>query len=280
MIPFDFEYYRPDSIQEAMKLFQQLDKEGKKPLYYGGGTEIITFGRSQRIRTKAVIDIKDIPECNVCEWKDDKLFLGATLTITDVQEAQVFPLLGETAGRAADRTARNKITIGGNVAGRIRYREAVLPFLLADSTFVIAGIEGIKHVPVHQAFRKTLQLQKGEFLVQIITDQRYVTAPYYSVKKRQLEKIDYPLVTVAAIKYGDEIRMACSGLCAFPFRSFMIEVALNNKHIPLEKRIERALTYIPAPVLDDIRGSRAYRTFVFQYVLYDMLIKLEGMEES
>ncbi|MGF9964789.1 FAD binding domain-containing protein [Bacillus rhizoplanae] len=276
MIPFDFEYYRPDSIQEAIQLFHQLDKEGKKPLYYGGGTEIITMGRSQRIRTKAVIDIKDIPECNVCEWKDDKLLLGATLTITGVQEAQVFPLLGETAGRAADRTARNKITIGGNVAGRIRYKEAVLPFLLADSTFVIAGIEGVRYVPAHQAFVEKLQLQKGEFLVQIITDRRYVTAPYYSVKKRQLEKIDYPLVTVAAIKYGDEIRMACSGLCVFPFRSLIMEAALNNKHIPFEKRIERALTHIPAPVLDDIRGSRAYRTFVFQYVLHDMLVKLEG----
>ncbi|MFD0769904.1 FAD binding domain-containing protein [Bacillus sp. CGMCC 1.60114] len=280
MIPFDFEYYRPNSIQEAIQLFHQLDKEGKKPLYYGGGTEIITLGRSQRIRTKAVIDIKGIPECNVCEWKDDQLFLGATLTITSVQEAQVFPLLGETAGRAADRTARNQITIGGNVAGRIRYKEAVLPFLLADSTFVIAGIEGIRYVPAHQAFVEKLQLQKGEFLVQMITERRYVTAPYYSVKKRQLEKIDYPLVTVAAIKYGDEIRMACSGLCAFPFRSLIMEADLNNKHIPFEKRIERALTHIPAPVLDDIRGSCAYRTFVFQYVLHDMLIKLEGVGES
>ncbi|MGG2067234.1 FAD binding domain-containing protein [Bacillus sp. S14(2024)] len=280
MIPFDFEYYRPNSIQEAIQLFHQLDKEGKKPLYYGGGTEIITMGRSQRIRTKAVIDIKDIPECNVCEWKDDKLILGATLTITSVQEAQIFPLLGETAGRAADRTARNKITIGGNVAGRIKYKEAVLPFLLADSTFIIAGIEGIRYVPAHRAFVEKLQLQKGEFLVQIITEKRYVTSPYYSVKKRQLEKIDYPLVTVAAIKYGDEIRMACSGLCVFPFRSFRMEADLNNKHIPFEERIERALTHTPAPVLDDIRGSHAYRTFVFQYVLHDMLIKLEGMGES
>ncbi|MEH6889435.1 FAD binding domain-containing protein [Bacillus sp. JJ864] len=267
MIPFDFEYYRPDSIQEAIRLFHQLDQEGKKPLYYGGGTEIITMGRSQRIRTKAVIDIKDLPECNICEWKDDKLLLGATLTITSVQEAKVFPLLGETAGGVADRTARNKITIGGNVAGRIRYREAVLPFLLADSTFVIAGTEGIKYVPVHQAFVEKLQLQKGEFLVQMITERQYVTAPYYSVRKRQLEKIDYPLVTVAAIKHGGEIRMACSGLCAFPFRSFQIEADLNNKRIPFEKRIERALTHIPAPVLDDIRGSRAYRTFVFQDLL-------------
>lgn len=275
MIPFDFEYFRPSSMKEAIRLFHQLDKEGKRPLYYGGGTEIITMGRLQQIITKAVIDLKDIPECNMCEWNGQKLILGATLTLTQVQEAKVFPLLGETAGRAADHTARNKITLGGNIAGKIIYKEAVLPFLLADSTFVIAGKEGIKYIRAQEAFIETLQLPKGEFLIQIITNQKYIEAPYYSVKKRQLEKIDYPLVTVAALKIDGNIRIACSGLCAFPFRSLEIEAVLNDRSIPVKKRIERALLHIPARILDDIRGSRDYRKFVLERVLYDMLIKLE-----
>lgn len=279
MIPFDFEYYRPRSIKEAIQLFHQLDEEGKSPLYYGGGTEIITMGRLQQIMTRAVIDLKDIPECNVCIWDDHKLILGSTLTLTEVQETKVFPLLGETAGRAADHTARNKITLGGNIAGKIIYREAVLPFLLADSTFVIAGGEGVKHIPAQQAFIEKLQLQKGEFLLQLITDQKYVEVPYYSVKKRQLEKIDYPLVTVAALKIDDYIRIAYSGLCAFPFRSLAMETELNDRKIPVEKRVEHALYHIPAPILNDIRGSRAYRIFVLKHVLYDVLIKLEEVRE-
>ncbi|PEB43556.1 FAD binding domain-containing protein [Bacillus pseudomycoides] len=278
MIPFDFEYYRPNCIEEAIRLFHQLDKEGKKPIYYGGGTEIITMGRLQQIIAKAVIDLKDIPECNICVWNDQNLILGATLTLTQVQEKKVFPLLGETAGRAADHTARNKITLGGNIAGKIIYREAVLPFLLADSTFVIAGKEGVKYIKAQQAFIEKLQLQKGEFLIQIITDQKYIESPYYSVKKRQLEKIDYPLVTVAALKSDEDIRIAFSGLCAFPFRSLAIEAVLNDWDIPVRKRIERALLHIPALILDDIRGSRAYRMFVLQHVLYDVLMKLEGVK--
>lgn len=279
MIPFDFEYYRPRSIKEAIRLFHQLDEEGKSPLYYGGGTEIITMGRLQQIITKAVIDLKDIPECNVFAWNDHKLILGAALTLTEVQDAKVFPLLGETAGRVADHTARNKITLGGNITGKIIYREAVLPFLLADSIFVIAGREGVKHIPAQQAFIEKLQLKKGEFLIQIITDQKYVGLPYYSVKKRQLEKIDYPLVTVAALKIDDSIQIAYSGLCAFPFRSFTMETVLNDWDIPVEERIERALLHIPALILDDIRGSRAYRIFVLKHMLYDVLIKLEEVRE-
>ncbi|WP_017152242.1 FAD binding domain-containing protein [Bacillus bingmayongensis] len=278
MIPFDFEYYRPNSIEEAIRLFHQLDKEGKRPIYYGGGTEIITMGRLQQMIAKAIIDLKDIPECNICVWNDQKLILGAALTLTQVQEEKVFPLLGETAGRAADHTARNKITLGGNIAGEIIYREAVLPFLLADSTFVIARKEGVKYIKAQQAFIEKLQLQKGEFLIQIITDQKYIESPYYSVKKRQLEKIDYPLVTVAALKGDENIRIAFSGLCAFPFRSIVMEAVLNDWDSPVRKRIERALLHIPAPILDDIRGSRAYRMFVLQHILYDVLMKLEGVK--
>jgi CO/xanthine dehydrogenase FAD-binding subunit len=36
MIPFDMTYHRPISIEEAVQLFETLQQQGKKPLYYGG----------------------------------------------------------------------------------------------------------------------------------------------------------------------------------------------------------------------------------------------------
>ena len=41
MIPFDFDYDRPSSVQLAVHTFQSLQKQGKNPIYFGGGTEII-----------------------------------------------------------------------------------------------------------------------------------------------------------------------------------------------------------------------------------------------
>jgi CO/xanthine dehydrogenase FAD-binding subunit len=67
MISFDFEYYRPTTIEEAVHVFQQADSNGKEPLYYSGGTEIISMARLNQLRTGAVIDIKGIPECNVLQ---------------------------------------------------------------------------------------------------------------------------------------------------------------------------------------------------------------------
>lgn len=128
MISFDFEYYKPDTIEEAVKIFQDLDSQGKEPLYYSGGTEIITLGRLNQLFTKAVIDLKGIPECNGLEMKNNQLILGSALTLTKIVETNPFPLLTKSAGRIADHTTRGKITLGGNICGSFIYREAVLLF--------------------------------------------------------------------------------------------------------------------------------------------------------
>ncbi|UUZ84865.1 FAD binding domain-containing protein [Paenibacillus sp. P26] len=94
MISFDFDYYRPASAAEAVRLFQQADAEGKQPLYYAGGTEIITMARLNQLWTGAVIDIKGIPECRSMEVQKDRLVIGSAVTLTALSEARLFPLLG------------------------------------------------------------------------------------------------------------------------------------------------------------------------------------------
>ncbi|CAM3002981.1 FAD binding domain-containing protein [Paenibacillus sediminis] len=275
MIPFNFEYYEPSTIQEAVHLFKVLDDQGKHPLYYSGGTEIITLGRINEIYTGAVIDIKNIPECSTLAIHNEKLILGCALTLSELHDSGLFPLLGETGAGVADRTSRNKITLGGNICSQIIYREAVLPLLLTDSEVRIAGPGGMQQVPINQIFNQKLQLRKGELFVQSITDTSYIHMPYTAVKKRKVSAIDYPLVTIAAIRTNSMIRLAFSGVCSFPFRSQMIEEIINRHQIPLQSRVEEAVNHLPAPILDDIKGSAAYREFVFKNTLFDT-IRLVG----
>ncbi|MDR6226783.1 FAD binding domain-containing protein [Desmospora profundinema] len=276
MIPYDFEYYRPGSIEEATRLFHLLDKQGKQPVYYSGGTELITLGRVKRVVTGAVIDIKGIPECHVLQMEQNRLVMGAAVPLTKLIEGNPFPLLSKTAGEIADRTARNKITLGGNVCGSIYYREAVLPLLLTDSRVGIADEKGIKVVPIEQVFDQNIQLAKGELLVQVITDQRDLHLPFFSVKKRKQWNIGYPLLTVAALKKGDDIRVAFSGVYPFPFRDKGMETTLNNKQLTPEARAEQAVQSLSGPILDNVEGSADYRLFVLKNTLLDVLEGLEG----
>ena len=276
MIPYDFEYHRPTTLSEALQLYESLDKEGKEPIYYSGGTEIITLARINLVQTKAVIDMKAIRECQMSGFHDGFLITGSGLSLTTIEEENYFPLLRQASQGIADRTARNKITIGGNLCGQIFYREAVLPFLLTESKVLIGDRTGVKVKQAMDIFNGGLKLKKGELLIQAVTTKADVSLPYYHVKRRQQWETGYPLITAAAVKKEGQVRVAFSGVCPFPFRSVEMEHALNNRELSTEERIEQALRMVPHPVLDDTEGSKQYRLFVLKTILNDILLELGG----
>jgi len=274
MIPFEFDYYRPKSLQEAAFLYQWLKNQGKSPKYFSGGTEVITLGRLNVLYTDAVIDLKEIPEYKVRFSTEDSLILGGGLSLAEIEEEGSFPLLSKTVREIADHTARTKITLGGNICGQIFYREAVLPFLLADSLIMVAGPYGDKMLPIHQVFQQHLHLDEGVFFVQVSTQQEFIRAPHMSIKRRRQWNTGYPLITVAALKTGNQIRVAISGLTPYPFRAFEMEKALNNGRLTLKEKVQEAIRHVPAPVLNDVEGSSGYRIFVLKNTLADILTGL------
>jgi len=141
---------------------------------------------------------------------------------------------------------------------------------------VIAGREGYRAEPILDVFHEKLQLKDGEWIVQIITNKEDVNLPFFSVKKRKIDVIDYPLLTLAALKKEGSIRLAVSGLCDFPFRSKPMEEVLNNQNSPVEARIEEAIKLIPGNLRDDWIASAEYRLFVLKTTLQDMFSALGG----
>lgn len=276
MLTFDFDYYQPISIAEAVELFQSVARQGKEPIYFSGGTELLTLGRLNLVATDAVIDIKDIPELHTNDRKGGELILGAALSLRTIENLRTFPLLASIAGGIADHTSRGKITLGGNVSGRIFYREAVLPLLLCDSEVVLTGPNGMRRTPLDALFCEQLHLEKGELVVQFITKEPWTTASFFATKRRKQWDTGYPLITIAAVKMNAELRVAISGVCPFPFRSNQVEGALNDRSLPASARICRALNVVPGPVLDDVEGSADYRMFVLENLFVDVLQALEG----
>jgi len=277
MLPFDFDYYKPSTLKEALDLYQYLNEQGSQPMFISGGTELITLGRIDLVYTEAVIDLKEIAECKVMELDGEYLVLGSTLTLTEIEEANPFPLLSQTVSEIADHSARVKITLGGNICAQIFYREAVLPFLLADSQVVIVNPEGVKVSAINNIFNEQLQLNRGEFLVQVATERRYLDAPFVSIKRRQQWNTGYPLITIAALKIDNFIRVAVSGLCPFPFRSEKMEASLNRQGVAAEERVQGALSDLPGPILNDVEGSSEYRIFVLKNLLLEVMTALDGV---
>lgn len=276
MIPFDFEYYRPDSIKTAVDMFKNLARDNKQPLYYGGGTEIISMARMNNIFTGAVLDIKEIPELKVLELQEEYLVIGAGVTLTQIHEANIFPLLAQASARVADHTIQNKITLGGNICGTIIYRETLLPLLLTDCDVVVASEGNNQIIAISDIFDQTLRINPGDLLVQIRIAKKYLSCPYVHVKRTKEDKINYPLLTICALKADNKVRMALSGLANFPFRSLEMEEVLNNRSLAVEERVHESINIIPAVVLDDQEGSADYRRFILGNLLTSIVNELEA----
>lgn len=275
MIPFNFEYYRPNNIKETIALSDRLKSKGKKVMYYGGGTEFISMSRLNNIYADGIIDIKDIPQCSQYEIDGDELIIGAGVTLTQIAELNLFPLLSLAVKRIADHTIQDKVTIGGNLMGSIIYREASLPLLVANSDVVIGNKEGIGRKSFNDYWNTDVKSKEGDLIIQFIIKTKYLNMPYFHVKRTKNEKIDYPLISLVGLKENNNINIAFSGLCDVSFRSFDIEKILNDKSSSNDKKISNIIRNIPYEVLDDISGSSEYRKFILGKMLEQVIKNFE-----
>jgi len=279
MIAFDFEYFKPETVDETIHTYRQLQLQRKRSIYIAGGTEFISRARLGQVHADAVIDLKGIPECNVLEVQGGQAVIGSAIRLTQLEEAGLFPLLGTHSRKIADHTSRNRITLGGNIAGETVYRELVLPLLISDCEVIVAKKSGLEATSIHDIFNQHLLLQDGEFIVQFRVSVADTTLPFISVKKTAFSSFDYPLVSIAAIRKEERTLIALGGVCGYPFRSREIEESLNNQSLSIPDRIHNAIGHLPAPMLDDFRALRDYREFVLKHALNEVLHTLEGGPE-
>lgn len=223
----------------------------------------------------AVIDIKGIPECNVCEIRDGKLVIGSGVTLNKVAELNYFPLLSRAVKRIADHTIQEKITMGGNLTGTIIYRESALPLMVSNSKVIAVDRNGERKIPIEYIYDREKGLNPCEIIVQIVVEERFLNLPHVHVKRTKNEKIDYPLITISGLKDGERINFGFSGVCEYPFRSYKMEDILNDRSIPIDRRISKAIPNISGRILEDLNGSVEYRIFMLHTMLKEILDKFE-----
>lgn len=186
------------------------------------------------------------------------LHIGSLCTLNQIKESRLFPLLTLACGRIADHTNQCRITLGGNLCGTIIYRETSLPLLLSDASITLFGDKGLRTISFQSAFQGRMQLAAGELVVQLHIPNWALQASSIHVKRTANEKIDYPLVIMAVILRGKDLRAAFSGICPYPFRSLQIEAALNDSSLSCAARAEKAAELLPEPAYHDVEGSGEY----------------------
>ena len=113
MYPHPFRYHRAQSLEEAVKLLQELGEEAK---VLAGGQSLIPLMKMRLARPAALVDINRIPGLAQIERRNGELRLGALARHADIEHFGAvarIPILHDCAAGIADVQVRNQGTIGG-----------------------------------------------------------------------------------------------------------------------------------------------------------------------
>jgi len=265
MYPAQFEYFRPTTIDEAVKLLAQHGDDAK---LLAGGHSLIPAMKLRLAQPKAVVDLGRIANLSYIREAGGRLAIGAMTTHADIQASSVLrarcPLLPETASHIGDMQVRNKGTIGGSLAHADPAADWPAAILALDAELEIVGPRGTRTVQANRFFIDLLQtaIAQGEILTEIRVPATPRSVAYV---KTEQKASGFALTGVAAIVDGNAVRVAVTGVAATPYRATAVEQALADGPLTPE-RVVRAAAHAADGVdaLSDIHASSEFRVHLAQ----------------
>lgn len=252
-------YYIAENLKEAHDLMTSLDQA----VYLAGASEVTTFMRKNTLKPNALIDLNKLDGIKVIR-SDQDLVIGACVTLNDIIDFCKGTMMEDVYKGIGDHTVRNAITLGGNICGRLPYKEGILPLLALNADVVIMTQSGLVRKPARQAFDKRLRLNKGDFLYQVVLPKQDVK--YESTRYTESTGVDYPICHVLVTKENDGYFVGLSGYCSCP-----IYHTFNGG-------LEEMMTYFEPHAKDDSRASKAYKSHLLRLALDKAIKKLEVVD--
>jgi carbon-monoxide dehydrogenase medium subunit len=154
MIPAAFDYHRPGTLDEAVKLLASYGDEGK---VLSGGMSLLPMLKLRLASYEHLVDIGRIPGLEYIKEEGGFLKIGArtrqaTLQRSDLIQAK-YPILADAIALIADPLVRNRGTIGGNVANGDPGNDQPAIMLALGATLVARGPKGERSIAANQFYK-------------------------------------------------------------------------------------------------------------------------------
>ena len=265
MFPASFDYHRPKTIQEAVKLLR--DVKGARLL--AGGHSLLPAMKLRLASPAALIDISRIKELSGIDSTKDGLRIGALTTHAAIADSEtvrkVCPVLADTAAHIGDPQVRNRGTIGGSIAHADPAADYPTVMLLLDAKIIAVNGKD-REITADQFFVDlfTTSLKPGEILTSIVIPKLDAGASAVYLKHRHPASA-FAVVGVGAmvrVKDGKcaDVRIAVGGATAIAVRARAAERALTGQ-APTATNIEKAAAVIGEALKDPIGDSYASGEF-------------------
>ena len=266
MIPPNFDYAAPKSLDEAVKLL----KGNPDAKILAGGQSLIPLMRFRLASPALLVDMNGIDGISGVKEDKDWLKIGALTRESELERSDVinskYPLLADTARVVADPIVRNRATVGGNLAHADPANDHPATMLAYGAQVVATGPKGERTIPIGEFFTGTFStaLASDEILTEIqIPAAAKGSGGAYLKLERKVGDFATAAVAVQVTVEGGKVTYAGIGLTNVgdtPIKATEAEKALVG-NAPDAAAISNAAALAAEasqPVADQ-RGSEAYK---------------------
>lgn len=236
MIPAEFDYVAPDTVEEAIRA---LSEGGEDAKLLAGGHSLLPLMKLRLAAPSLLIDLRKAQGLRGIERANGGWRIGALTTHAELARSPELGIVAQAAGTIADPQVRNRGTIGGSLAHGDPASDLPAVMLITEASVTLQGAGGQRAVPASELFRDYLETAIGpdEVLTEVHIPSLDGWGFGYQKFNRRSE--DWAMVAVSAVvrASGDtveEVRIGLTNMGSVPLRATAVEEALRGQALSAE----------------------------------------------
>jgi carbon-monoxide dehydrogenase medium subunit len=238
VIPAEFDYTAPDSLDEAL---QALAEGGEDAKALAGGHSLLPLMKVRLAAPALLVDLRKLTELRGVQPSNGGVRIGALTRHADLQDRSELGVLGGAAKKIADQQVRNRGTIGGSLAHGDPASDLPTVVLAAEGTVTARSLGGERTIAAADLFRDYLEtaLEPGELITAVDLPDLSQWGWGYEKFTRRAE--DWAMVGVVAMlrRAADgscqDVRVALTNVGSTPLRATAVEEALRGQPLDGER---------------------------------------------
>jgi aerobic carbon-monoxide dehydrogenase medium subunit len=281
MIPAEFDYTAPDTLEEAI---QAVTDGGEDAKLLAGGHSLLPLMKLRLAAPSLLVDLRKVPGLHGIQRENGNWRIGALTPHAALEHTPDLGIVSKTAGTIADPQVRNRGTIGGSLAHGDPASDLPAVMLICDASVTLQGAGGNQRsVAANDLFRNYLEtaIEPAEVLTE-------VRMPVYdgwgfSYQKFNRRSEDWAMVAVSVLvkQTGDvceDVRVGLTNMASVPLRAGAVEDALRGQPLNKEsiaRAAEQAAEGTEPPA--DLNASAEYKRHLARVLTRRALEEAAGL---
>jgi carbon-monoxide dehydrogenase medium subunit len=281
MIPAEFDYTAPDTLEDAI---QAVIDGGEDAKLLAGGHSLLPLMKLRLAAPTLLVDLRKVPGLHGIQRENGTWRIGALTPHAALEHTPDLGVVSRVAGTIADPQVRNRGTIGGSLAHGDPASDLPAVMLICDASVTLQGAGGNQRtVGANDLFRNYLEtaIEPAEVLTEVRIPA--YDGWGYSYQKFNRRSEDWAMVAVSVLvkQTGDvceDVRVGLTNMSSVPLRAGAVEDALRGQPLNKEsiaRAAEQAAEGTDPPA--DLNASADYKRHLARVLTRRALEEAAGL---